>query len=254
MRIAIAQMDLAWCDEATNLAKVETLMAQAAEADLLVLPEMFTTGFCMDADRLSIKMDGATIAYLKSLSAKYDLALYGSLMVEEEGRYYNRGLFLCPDGTIYKYDKHHLFSPGTECNTYTAGKDRVVVPYKGWNFCLQVCYDLRFPVFVRNVNNEYDVILYVANWAESRISSWERLLPARAVENMAYVCGVNRVGSDIYGLQGGSSVLLDPLGNSLINAGKEEGLFISEDLSKDRLNRLREKFPVYKDADRFSLD
>lgn len=254
MRIAIAQMDLAWCDEATNLAKVETLMAQAAEADLLVLPEMFTTGFCMDADRLSIKMDGATIAYLKSLSAKYDLALYGSLMVEEEGHYYNRGLFICPDGTIYKYDKHHLFPPGTECNTYTAGKDRVVVPYKGWNFCLQVCYDLRFPVFVRNVNNEYDVILYVANWAESRISSWERLLPARAVENMAYVCGVNRVGSDIYGLQGGSSVLLDPLGNSLINAGKEEGLFISEDLSKDRLNRLREKFPVYKDADRFSLD
>lgn len=254
MRIAIVQMDLAWCDEATNLEKVEKLMAQSADADLLVFPEMFTTGFCMDAAQYSVKMDGATIAYLKSLCARYDLAIYGSLMVEEEGHYYNRGLFICPDGKVYPYDKRHLFSPGTEGNTYTAGKERVVVPYKGWNFCLQICYDLRFPVFVRNVENEYDVILYVANWAESRISSWERLLPARAVENMAYVCGVNRVGSDIYGLQGGSSVLLDPLGNALINCGKEEGLFISEDLSKDRLTRLREKFPVYKDADHFSLD
>lgn len=254
MRIAIAQMDLAWCDESVNLAKVESLVTQVSEADLLVLPEMFTTGFCMDAQKLAVKMDGATVSYLKSLSAQYDIALYGSLMIEEDGHYYNRGLFICPDGTVYHYDKHHLFSPGTEGETYTAGKERVVVPYKGWNFCLQVCYDLRFPVFVRNVNNEYDVILYVANWAESRISSWERLLPARAVENMAYVCGVNRVGSDIYGLQGGSSVLLDPLGNRLIDCGKEEGLFISDELNKDRLTRLREKFPVYKDADPFSLD
>ncbi len=253
MRIAIAQMNLAWCDEASNLAKVAELAEKASEADLLVLPEMFTTGFCMEADKWAVTMDGATIERLKSLSAQYDLAIYGSLMVEEEGHYYNRGLFICPDGTIYQYDKHHLFTPGTEAESYTAGERKVVVPYKGWNFCLQICYDLRFPVFVRNVENEYDVILYVANWAESRISSWERLLPARAVENMAYVCGVNRVGSDIYGLQGGSSVLLDPLGNRLIDCGKEECLLISDDLDKARLDRMRVKFPVYKDADRFSL-
>ncbi len=253
MRIAIAQMNLAWCDEASNLAKVAELAEEASEADLLVLPEMFTTGFCMEADKWAVTMDGATIERLKAISAQYDLALYGSVMIKEEGRFYNRGLFITPDGTIHSYDKHHLFSPGAEAGTYTAGEERVVVAYKGWNFCLQVCYDLRFPVFVRNVDNGYDVLLYVANWAESRISSWQRLLPARAVENMAYVCGVNRVGSDIYGLQGGSSVLLDPIGNCLIDCGKEEGLFISEDLSKDRLNRLREKFPVYKDADRFTL-
>lgn len=253
MKIALAQMDLAWCDEATNLDKIAQLAEQAASADLLIFPEMFTTGFTMEAEKYAVKMDGATVSRLKALSAQYDLALYGSLIIEEEGKFYNRGLFICPDGTLHIYNKHHLFSPGSEADTYSAGQERVVVAYKGWNFCLQVCYDLRFPVFVRNTENQYDVLIYVANWAESRISAWERLLPARAIENMAYVCGVNRVGNDIYGLQGGSSVLLDPFGTPLVNCGKEEGLFISEDLTKDRITRLREKFPVYKDADHFSL-
>ena len=174
-------------------------------------------------------------------------------MIVENARYYNRGVFITPDGALHTYDKKHLFTPGTEAETYSAGKEKVIVPYKGWNFCLQICYDLRFPVFVRNIQNEYDIILYVANWAESRISSWSRLLPARAIENMAYVCGVNRVGEDIYGAQGGASVLLDPLGNSLIACGKEEELRISEDLTKERLERMRQKFPVHKDADRFTI-
>lgn len=253
MRIAIAQMDLTWRNEAANLKKVEQFAERAQEADLLVLPEMFTTGFCMDAAELATTMDGAVIRQLKEISKRYDLALYGSLMVEENARYYNRGVFITPDGALHTYDKHHLFTPGTEAETYSAGEEKVIVPYKGWNFCLQICYDLRFPVFVRNIQNEYDIILYVANWAESRISSWTRLLPARAIENMAYVCGVNRVGEDIYGPQGGASVLLDPLGNSLISCGKEEELRISENLTKERLERMRQKFPVHKDADHFTI-
>ena len=253
MRIAIAQMDLAWRDEAANLRKVEQLAGRAQEADLLVLPEMFTTGFCMDAAELATTMEGAVIQQLKEISKRYNLALYGSLMVKENARYYNRGVFITPDGALHTYDKHHLFSPGTEAETYSAGKEKVIVSYKGWNICLQICYDLRFPVFVRNVGNEYDLILYVANWAESRISSWSRLLPARAIENMAYVCGVNRVGEDPYGAQGGESVLLDPLGNSLLSCGKEETLLISEELTKERLEKMRLKFPVHKDADHFTI-
>lgn len=253
MRIAIAQMDLTWRDETSNLRKVEQFAERAQEADLLVLPEMFTTGFCMDAAELATTMESTVIQRLKEISKRYDLALYGSLMVVENAHYYNRGVFITPDGALHTYDKKHLFTPGTEAETYSAGKEKVIVPYKGWNFCLQICYDLRFPVFVRNIQNEYDIILYVANWAESRISSWSRLLPARAIENMAYVCGVNRVGEDIYGAQGGASVLLDPLGNSLIACGKEEELRISEDLTKERLERMRQKFPVHKDADHFTI-
>ena len=253
MRIAIAQMDLTWRDETSNLRKVEQFAERAQEADLLVLPEMFTTGFCMDAAELATTMESTVIQRLKEISKRYDLALYGSLMVVENAHYYNRGVFITPDGALHTYDKKHLFTPGTEAETYSAGKEKVIVPYKGWNFCLQICYDLRFPVFVRNIQNEYDIILYVANWAESRISSWSRLLPARAIENMAYVCGVNRVGEDPYGAQGGESVLLDPLGNSLLNCGKEETLLISEELTKERLEKMRLKFPVHKDADHFTI-
>lgn len=254
MRIALAQMDMAWLDESVNLAKVERCAEQASDADLLVLPEMFTTGFCMDAKDSAISMDGTIVSRLRELSKRYDLAIYGSLAIKDDGRFFNRGLFICPDGTVHHYDKRHLFSPGMEADHYCQGKDRVVVSYKGWRFCLQICYDLRFPVFVRNVDNEYDVLLYVANWAESRISAWNRLLPARAIENMAYVCGVNRVGADIYGEQGGCSVLLDPIGNVIVDCGKGEKLLVSPELDMERLKRMRTKFPVYKDADRFSLE
>lgn len=253
MKIAIAQMDLAWRDEATNLAKVEIFAKQAQEADLLVLPEMFTTGFCMDADELACTMESETIKRLQSISKQYDLALYGSVITKEEGKFLNRGLFIKPDGETISYDKRHLFTPGTEANTYSPGDKKVIVEYKGWRFCLQICYDLRFPVFVRNIENEYDVILYVANWAESRISAWDRLLPARAIENMAYVCGVNRVGKDLYGEQGGNSILLNPIGDPIISCGKEEQLAISEELTKEKLERMRQKFPVYKDADKFTI-
>lgn len=253
MKIAIAQMDMVWRDEATNLAKVEQLALQAQEADLLILPEMFTTGFCMDADELACDMGGETVKKLQALSRQYDLALYGSVIIEEQGKFLNRGLFIKPDGEIVSYDKKHLFTPGTEADTYSSGDKKVIAEYKGWRFCLQICYDLRFPVFVRNVENEYDAILYVANWAESRISAWNRLLPARAIENMAFVCGVNRVGTDIYGEQGGNSVLLNPIGDPIISCGKKEELAISEELTKEKLERMRQKFPVYKDADRFTI-
>ena len=179
-------MDLAWRDEAANLRKVEQLAERAQEADLLVLPEMFTTGFCMDAAELATTMGGAVIQQLKEISQRYDLALYGSLIVEENNRHYNRGLFITPDGDVRTYDKHHLFSPGTEAETYSAGKEKVIVPYKGWNICLQICYDLRFPVWSRNPDCGYDLLLNIANWPSSRIEAADILIHARAVENACY--------------------------------------------------------------------
>jgi predicted amidohydrolase len=256
LRIAMLQYSIAWEDKQANLDKVASwLKKEKLEADLLVLPEMFTTGFSMKAKELSEPDDGETMKEVKHLAKSFDIAITGSFIARENNCFYNRAFFVTPDGGTFFYNKRHLFSIGSEHTVFSAGKEKVVVPYKGWNICMQVCYDLRFPVWARNVDNEYDLLLYMANWPASRISSWNALLPARAIENLAYVCGVNRVGED--GLQvkyNGYSSLYDMKGKLLAGfEPEEEGMKVTT-LSLNLLKEFRKNFPVWKDADRFGIE
>lgn len=252
MRIALFQSDIQWCNIEANLFNVErVLRTYSQQIDLLILPEMFTTGFCMEAEALSEEMNGETWSTLVSWSKIYGVAIVGSFIAKELGRYYNRAFFISPDNEYWTYDKRHLFSIGSERKCFTAGKDKIIVPYMGWNICLQICYDLRFPVFSRCVENEYDLLIYVANWPTSRIDAWNILLPARAVENQSYVCGVNRVGVDGYGFkQGGFSSVYSPKGEKLLQLGEKEEVQII-DLDLDILHQFRNKFPAWRDADKF---
>ena len=215
---------------------------------------MFTTGFSMKAKELSESDDGETMKEVKQWAKSFNIAIAGSFIAREDDRFYNMAFFITPDGETFFYNKRHLFSIGSEHTVFSAGEERIIVPYKGWNICMQVCYDLRFPVWTRNVDNEYDLLLYVANWSSSRISSWNALLPARAIENQAYVCGVNRVGED--GLQvsyNGYSALYDMKGKLLAGFEPEEENMKVTTLSLNLLKEFREKFPAWKDADRFKI-
>lgn len=254
MRIAIFQSEIEWCNVEANLNKVESVLKSIADsADLLLLPEMFTTGFCVE-NLDDTALNGVPILpILLEWSELYGVAIAGSFIAYDSDSYYNRAFFVTPNGQSYTYDKRHLFSIGCESRYFTAGDRRVIVPYLGWNICLQICYDLRFPVYSRCVNNEYDLLLYFANWPQSRINAWNILLPARAVENLSYVCGVNRVGCDGNGLlQGGASALYSPKGEQLLQMGYREEVRIVE-ISLDDLRLFRDKFPAWKDADRFEL-
>ncbi|KAA6335765.1 omega-amidase [termite gut metagenome] len=222
--------------------------------DLVVLPEMCATGFSMKSRALAESVSGNTITTLKKQAAQHQFAIAGSFIATENNACYNRGFFLTPQGETFFYDKRHLFRPGGESECFSSGNRKVVIPYCGWNICVMVCYDLRFPVWSRNVNNEYDLLVYVANWPSPRRLVWDTLLQARAIENLSYVCGVNRVGTDgnILHYNGGSAVY-SPKGEKLtaIPDGKEHVETISLDLSS--LRAFRERFPVWKDADSFDL-
>ena len=182
------------------------------------------------------------------------MAIMGSFLCEEEGRYYNRAFFVTPEGEVSTYDKHHLFRMGGENDYFTPGNRQTIVDYKGWKICMQVCYDLRFPVWTRNVDNKYDLLIYIANWPEVRKKAWKLLLKARAIENMAYVCGVNRVGVDGEDLTyRGDSMIIDPKGDKVGTAGKREEITRTCTLKKAELEAFRKKFPAWKDADSFVL-
>ena len=255
MKISLMQYPLAWADIRKNLAVWEQRLAPlAGKTDVVVLPEMFTTGFCTDDMYLAEDMQGTTVQKLREWSRDYDFALVGSFMAKEDEHIYNRAFFVEPDGMVSYADKRHLFSMGGEDQYLSAGNKRLIVNYKGVKFCVLVCYDLRFPVWARNVDNAYDVLVYVANWPEARRSAWKTLLPARAVENLAFVCGVNRVGIDGKGIAyGGDSAIYSPKGEKLADAGKRDGAVRTCTLAYSELDRLRTKFPAWKDADRFSL-
>jgi len=255
LRIAIFQYDIAWENREANLNKVQSLLENCPpEADLFVLPEMFTTGFSMNAPRLAEPVTGNTMNRVKQWAARFNLAIAGSFIACENNCFYNRGFFITPQGETFFYDKRHLFSISKENMFFSAGEKKVIVPYKGWNICLQICYDLRFPVWARNIGNEYDLLLYTANWPASRIAAWNVLLPARAVENLAYVCGVNRVGESIdeEGIclkYNGSSSVHDMKGTLLAGFEPDEEGVKTVALSLEALKNFREKFPVWKDAD-----
>lgn len=254
LRIILAQSDLVWEDALANREHFEEkLSGSIGRPHLIVLPEMFNTAFSMKSDRLSEKMDGPTVKWMAHMAKQTNAVIYGSLIVEEDGEYFNRGVWMRPNGTFEHYDKRHLFRMADETDHFSAGKKRVVVELKGWRILLQICYDLRFPVFSRN-NGDFDAVVYVANWPEVRRSPWSKLLQARAIENQAWVIGVNRVGQDANGIQySGDSVLVDPYGEIKAAPRSSREQFCNAVLLGDVLPEFRKRFPVALDADAFEL-
>lgn len=232
----------------------EKLHALRGTTEIVVLPEMFSTGFTMKSRELAEPVSGITVRILKELAADFQLALCGSFICSERSNYYNRAFFITPKGEEFYYDKRHLFRMGNEAEHFSAGNNKLIISYRGWNICLLVCYDLRFPVWSRNVNNEYDLLIYMASWPQARRLAWDTLLCARALENMCYVCGVNRIGVDgnklIYN---GGSVVFSAKGEVLASVPDGEEGIETVSLSLISLQQLRDKFPVWKDADAFRL-
>lgn len=255
LTISFLQADLQWHDPAANREHLtERLASIATPTDLIVLPEMFSTGFSMEAAALAEPMNGPTVAWLREQAAAYDAVLTGSMIIEDDGCYYNRLLWVRPDGSLSYYDKRHLFTLAGEQHVYCAGQQRLVEEWRGWRICPLVCYDLRFPVWSRNeADAPYDLLLYVANWPAPRRSAWTALLRARAIENVAYTLGVNRVGTDGLGhAYAGDSALLDMQGNYLVQVGNLETT-MTRTLTREPLAEYRAKFPALHDADAFEL-
>jgi omega-amidase len=253
MKIALIQSPLSWENPTANRNHFEEkINAVTKKNDLIVLPEMFSTGFTMSPEAVFETMDGETIQWLQSMAKAKNSAITGSLVIKENGNFYNRLVFVFPSGEIQFYDKRHLFTLAGEEKIYTSGKEKLIVEYLGWKICPLVCYDLRFPVFARNVE-DYDVLIYVANWPKSRIQAWDILLKARSVENMCYAIGVNRTGSDNNNLEyNGHSQAVDFLGNYALEPQETEGVFIVE-LNKEKLVETRNKFGFLNDKDSFEL-
>ena len=254
MKIALIQSDLYWEDPSENRKNFESKINQIdSEVNLIVLPEMFSTGFTMNASEVAETMQGETVLWMQRVAKQRKCALTGSLIITEKNQFYNRMLFVFPSGEIRHYDKRHLFSLAGEDRTYTSGKEKVIVEYLGWKICLQVCYDLRFPVFVRNIEN-YDLILYVANWPKVRTNAWDILLKARAVENLSYVVGVNRIGLDAHNYEHiGHSQVVDFLGNYILEPQETETTFIVE-LDKNVMLETRKKLDFLNDKDVFEIN
>ena len=252
LRVAICQMDITWGDCEANLQRVESCVC-STEADLIVLPEMFLTGYDCSSE-VAIPVDSPYIERLQRLAVASGRAVAGTIAVREEGAIFNRFYLFLPDGRVELYDKRHLFRMAGEDKVFSAGTERVVVEFMGWRILLQVCYDLRFPVWSRQRGVEYDLVIYSAEWAAARIGAWDRLLPARAIENQAFVVGVNRVGDDPATHYNGHSVVLNPYGEVIAQVGEDvEGVVVAE-LDKDKLMRFREKFPAWADADKFFIE
>lgn len=260
LRITLVQSDTYWHDVTANLAELEeTLWPLAGKTDVIVLPEMFQTGFTMEVDAVSEPMGLTTFRWMQRMAEHTDALVLGSYIVKEEGRFFNRLLWMEPDGQFATYDKRHLFRMAQEHERFTAGTERMVRMWRGWRLHPLVCYDLRFPVWSRNrreeeAGQEYDLLLYVANWPAARVNAWDALLQARAIENLCYVVGVNRVGTD------GKEIPYN--GHSGVYSPRVERLWFAEDtpqigqvtLSAEDLLRFREKFPAHQDADRFSIE
>ncbi|KKO44546.1 carbon-nitrogen hydrolase [Arsukibacterium ikkense] len=253
--VSLLQTELHWQQSAANLAQFSQLLVTLEPTDLVVLPEMFSSGFSMQSAAIAETEPGPGLAWLTAQAKALNAAITGSLAVKTaSGSYVNRLYFVTPDGAVSYYDKKHLFRMAGEHQAYQAGAGRVIVRWRGLRFCLQVCYDLRFPVFSRN-RNDYDVLIYVANWPAARRHAWTSLLLARAIENQAFVLGVNRIGqdgNDIY--YSGDSVVIDYQGQLLASLNKGEAGVLRATLDGNTLAQYRQVFPAYLDADSFTLD
>ncbi len=253
MKIALIQSDLYWEDISKNRNDFESKINQIdQEVNLIVLPEMFSTGFTMNALAVAETNQGETVLWMQSMAKQKNCAIAGSLVITENDQFYNRMFFVFPTGEIQYYNKRHLFTLAGEDKTYTAGTEKVIVTYLDWKICLQVCYDLRFPVFSRNVEN-YDLLLYVASWPKIRTNAWDILLQARAVENLTYVVGVNRVGLDANNYEYiGHSQVVDFLGNYILEPQETANVFIVE-LNKNEMLETRKKLDFLSDQDTFEI-
>ena len=248
MQITLIQSELYWEDIAANLAMFDVKLANIASTDLIVLPEMFTTGFSMNAAALAEAMDGSAVQWMRKQAAAKNAAITGSLIIQEDGKYYNRLIWMLPDGNYQYYDKRHLFSMAKEEETFTAGDKKLIIEYMGWKICPFICYDLRFPVWNRN-QEDYDIAIYVANWPDRRSYHWRSLLVARAIENQCYVIAVNRVGTDGKDFYySGHSSVIDAAGEILYQQQDLEGI---KSMSIDRasLLEIRNRLPFLKDRD-----
>lgn len=254
LRVSAVQADLAWQDPAANRRRFDALLDKlAGQTDLVVLPEMFTTGFSMQAAELAEPTDGPSTAWLAATAERLDAAVCGSVIIKDGDDYFNRFLYATPDGELVHYDKRHLFRLAGEDEHYSAGNERLVVTCRGFRVCPQVCYDLRFPVWSRN-RGDYDLLIYVANWPAPRHFAWQTLLRARAIENLSYLVGVNRAGRDGNGHDYlGGSAIVDYLGADLADLGNAEAV-ATVSLDRDELERFRSRFAFHEDADAFSLD
>ncbi len=258
LTITTIQTDLIWQDKAANLQMLEEKIDSISEkTEIVVLPEMFSTGFSMLPESLAETMDGETVEWMSRLSKRNGVIITGSIIIEEDGCFYNRLIWMLPNGSYGHYDKRHLFAFADEDKNYTPGNKRLIASVKGWKINLQICYDLRFPVWARQQSDEnepeYDLLINVANWPNKRIHAWKTLLCARAIENQCYVVGVNRVGTDGNGVyHSGNSIIIDPLGEVLYHMADDEDIFTIT-LQKEKLTEVRERFPFWKDRDQFII-
>lgn len=265
LSITTIQANLFWENKAANLAMfAQKINAIHERTEIVILPEMFSTGFSMNTKVLAEKMDGNAVQWMNKIAAQKKIILAGSLIIEEEGKYFNRLVWMLPDGNVGYYDKRHRFAYAGEDQYYSPGNKRVIASVKGWKINLQVCYDLRFPVWSRQNKSilpqnkeaypEYDMIIYVANWPQRRSHAWKTLLQARAIENQCYVVGVNRVGDDGNNIHySGDSMIIDPLGEVLYAGADKEEVFTCV-LQKEKIEEVRSKFPFWKDADNFLIE
>lgn len=252
LSVSIIQDELDWHNAEANRNRYSRHIESLAGADLIVLPEMFNTGFCMQPEGIHEDMGGETVTWMCEQARESGAVITGSLVVEVSGEYRNRMVWAVPDGSIAFYDKRHLFRFGEEHIHYTAGHDRVVVELNGWRLGLFICYDLRFPVWSRN-RGSYDVAVYVANWPNARQHAWDTLLKCRAIENQVYVVAVNRIGSDEIGNEfSGGSVVLDFLGHPIVDC-RERLMNTTASLSRQKLDAFKTEFPAHLDADGFSI-
>jgi predicted amidohydrolase len=258
LKVSLLQSHLHWEDSRRNLAHFEQLFEQLTTSDLVLLPEMFSTAFTMEAAGNAEPMHGPSMQWMQHWATKLNTVIAGSLIIEEKGKFYNRFIWMQADGTYQHYNKRHLFSMAGEDKAFSAGSERLIIEYKGWRICPLICYDLRFPVWSRNgggkAGSDYDLLLYVANWPEPRAAAWEKLLYARAIENQCYVAGVNRIGTDKKGLSYiGGSMLIDMKGEPIWKGAQEREEVYSQELSMEALEAFRAKFPVSNDADTFTI-
>lgn len=254
IKLSILQSTLTWHNSSQNLLHFSEKICQINEAvDIILLPEMFTSGFSMEPQEIAETMDGLAINWMVKTAKDVNSAIAGSLIIFEDGNYYNRFVFVHPSGEINYYNKRHLFTLAGEDKIYKAGSKKVIITYKGWKICPQVCYDLRFPVWSRNVEN-YDVLLYVANWPKPRITAWDTLLKARAIENLSYTVGVNRIGVDANNLEyNGHSSVYNCLGEQIVQTKENREDIVIVTLEKNHISEIRTKLNFLSDKDTFEI-
>ena len=254
LSVSLIQTALFWEDKEKNLEMLSQKIEACENTDIIILPEMFSTGFSMNPEMFAEDMSGNSVNWMRERAIDKGAVIVGSLIIEEEGKYYNRLIWMSPDGELKTYDKRHLFSLAGEEKHYAQGKERLIVEYKGWRICPLVCYDLRFPVWSRN-DNAIDLYIYVANWPERRNFPWTQLLKARAIENLAYVIGVNRVGDDGNGVShSGDSVVLNPLGEDVYRFEASKESVKTVDILQSEIKTTREKFSFLNDRDQFTIE